>query len=147
MPRMNINGVYYEVPDNANFSCINGKVYINGVLQNGDDMEKIKPPNVNIIVEGVLGSIKIEHAQYTTVTVNGDVGKDVDASGDVEVKGNVGGNVDVSGSLKCGDVGGDVDASGTVNCGNIKGSVDASGSVNCGDVGGDIDASGSVIRK
>lgn len=119
---VSINGTSYS---GNSVSIINGKVYIDGVLQNGDGAPLSGV--VKVEVEGNLTSLKTD----ASVVVKGNVTGDVDAGGSVQC-GNVGGSVDSGGSTQCDDVNGDVDAGGSVTCGNVKGDVDAGGSVRHG---------------
>lgn len=121
MGQVTINGVNVSVPDGADISVINNKIYVNGQPY-GIEFDN------NLVIE-VIGSL---------VNVKTD-------RGCVNVTGDVTGNVDAGGSVKCGNVGGYVDSGGALTCGDVQGNVDSGGSVKCGKVGGKVDAGGSVM--
>ena len=123
MNSIKINGKRISVPDGHSLSIINGVVFVDGKRYSEDEDVK----QVNIVIEGSCGSLKVDNCEH--IEVHGDVNGTVDTGGAVTVKGSVGGDVDAGGSVSCGDVDGDVDAGGAVHCGNISGYVDAGGTV------------------
>ena len=88
-------------------SIINGKVTIDGVVQDGSLSGIVEVR----IIEGVLQELSCDAS--------------VNCS---EVRG----NVRASGSVNCGDISGSVNAGGSVNCGSVGGGVNAGGSVRHG---------------
>lgn len=83
-----------------------------------------------IYVDGVLVyesaakviDIKVEAGDLRNIQVRG-------GRHQVTINGNVGGDVDVGGSVTCGHVRGSVSAGSSVNCGTIRGSIDVGGAV------------------
>lgn len=102
-----INGKRYDGV--GSITTINGKVYIDGVLQE-DAIDGSKGQILKIEVEGVLDHLK--------------------ADAPVVVHGEIKGNVEVTGPLTCGHVGGSIKGVGPINCGNIAGNVNTIGPVN-----------------
>lgn len=90
-----------------NISIINGRVTIDGVLQEGS----------------LTGTVEIRVVEGTVENLQSDSSISC---------GNVEGNVDAGGSVQCGNVGGSVDAGGSVQCGSVNGDVDAGGSIRMG---------------
>lgn len=101
----------------------NNRLYINGVLQDGEPLQGVVEVRVT---EGSLVSLETD----ASVTC-GDVTGDVDAGGSVTSK-TVGGSVDAGGTVKCGDIRGNVNAGGSITCGKVDGNVNAGGSVRMG---------------
>ncbi len=126
---ININGFTFQYDEGKDSICVkNGKVYINGKLQNGEDNSK----EVNITIEGSINKLDIDYCN--TISINGDVNEFDNGSGDVEIEGDVG-------IIKSGS--GDVTISGSVT-GNIETS---SGDVDIeGDVSGNVDTRSGDIR-
>ena len=90
-----INSVSYGNVNNVTIR--NGKVTIDGVLQEGNPLSGI----VRIEVKGDLASLNTD----ANVVVGGDVRGDVDAGGNVTCA-NVGGYVDAGCNVTCANVGG-----------------------------------------
>lgn len=114
-----VNGTTVEIPDGSDVSVVGDQVIVNnkGTKFSGD-----------LKIEVIGGLINLR-AERGSVTVNGDVKGNVDASGSITVKGNVGGKADASGNIQCGDVNGSVDAGGNIMCGKISGDADAGGNI------------------
>lgn len=102
MGTININGRTYR---GNNLSIVGGKVIIDGVTQDGEQLSGVVELRVT---EGILGSLNTD----CSVTC-----------------GNVQGYVSAGGSVECGDIGGAVNAGGSVRCGKVTGPVNAGGSV------------------
>lgn len=99
-----INGATYikdiKIEGAQSIIIDNGKVYVNGILQEG-----LSSHSIEIKVEGSVGSINTASGD---VTINGDANSINTASGDVrchEVKGCV---HTMSGDVTCGDIAGSV---------------------------------------
>lgn len=120
MVTIKINGKTFSSPTGGSVNIINGRIIIDGVLQEGEKLSGV----VRVEISGGLTNLKTD--------------------ADVVVNGDVLGNVDAGGSIQCGAVGKNVDAGGSVQAGAVTGDIDAGGSVNCGPVTGSIDAGGSV---
>ena len=118
---ININGKIFQYDGNGSISVENGKVYINGKLQNGEDTSK----EVHIKIEGNVD--KLDIVACSSLSINGNVTNIDSGSGDVNVEGDAGsiktgsGDVEVGGNVD-GDIetgSGDVDISGHVT-GNVS---------------------------
>lgn len=116
--KCNINGKTINIPDGANVSVKNGKVYINGKLQ--DDL---KDNVIKLFIEGNAGNIVTD----CLVKCN-NVKGDVKAGSYVECD-NITGNVEAKNYIECNDIGGDAKAGGYIEAKCIKGSVEAGGYV------------------
>lgn len=112
MGKVTVNGLKYNIPENASVSVCDGVVIVNGVVIKGD----VKADE--IVVHGSLLDLKTD----LSVTVNGTVRGNVNAGGSVSCDA-IGGNVNAGGSVNCDDVNGNVTAGGSVNCDEIKGKV------------------------
>jgi hypothetical protein len=114
-----INGVVYGNIEGGNISIINGRVTIDGVLQDQQVQGVVK-----IIVEGDLASLKTDASVQC---------------------GNVHGDVTAGSSVSCDNVEGSVSAGSSVSCENVGRNVSAGSLVTCGDVGGKVSAGSKVI--
>lgn len=117
---VNVNGRTITVSGN-DISIINGKVYSDGILVEGDLIDN----SVTIKIEGPIANITSDRS--------------------LTVIGNVTGDVNSNGSVNCDDIKGNVSANGSINCDDISGNATAQGSINCDDIGGD--ATATKIRK
>ena len=112
MNTVNVNGKNYEVPNGCSVSVINGKVYFNGKL--ADDFENYKEKNIEIIIVGNCGEVKVD---IGNVTVKGSVEGNVNAdTGNIRIEGDVHGNVTTDmGNISAAHIAGNA----TTYCGNI----------------------------
>lgn len=78
-----------------------------------------------------------------TLHISGDA-LNVQSAFDVEVEGEVGGNISAGGDVDCSGVGGDVQAGGSVDCERVLGHVKAGDDVSCDNVEGNVSAGGDV---
>ena len=102
-----INGKTYPAGD---ISINNGKVFVNGVEQDGDLSNS---PTINIIIDGDVELVETGNANVTAVNC----GSIKTGNGNVNCSGNVSGDVTTRlGNVKCGAIGGDV----TTKLGNIS---------------------------
>ena len=125
---ININGFTFQYDDkNDLISIKNGKVYINGKLQNVEDSKEIA-----ITIDGNVNKLDIDCCN--TLSIKGDVASLNNGAGDVEIEGTVG-------SVKSGS--GDVSVNGSAS-GNIE---TGSGDVDIdGNVAGNVDTRSGDIR-
>jgi hypothetical protein len=121
MGTVHVNGKTIHVPNGANISIFNDKVFVNGKPWNEDGAAE---GIVKIVIEGTVADVKCDAP--------------------LEVKGSVEGNVDCAGSVHCGNITGPVDAGGSLHCGNIGGNARAGGSIKCSRIAGDAKAGGSI---
>ena len=128
MNKVIINGVTIITNGKGNVVVKNGKVYVDDILQDTNNMKEI-----NISIEGDVKNLEVDVCNK--VSVCGNIGSISTSSGDVEVSG------DVSYGIKCSS--GDVEVEGCVN-GDIQTS---SGDVKCGPVSGNVKTKSGDIKN
>lgn len=139
MAKTVINGVSYDLPDNANISISGGVVKVNGRVWDEASQSLKDSKDITIEIHGSVGDLSVKGHRESKVDVTGDVNGLVDANtvnvgGDVKrhVDGNtvtvgksVGGHVDGNTVTVGGDVGGYVDGNTVTVRGNVTGRIDA----------------------
>lgn len=103
---ININGKRFEVPDGAEVSIKDNKIYVGG--------------------EELNGGIEVGDRELHIYIAEGARVEGVRSEKSLNVHGEIHGNVQAGGAVNCDNVEGDVYASGAVNCDDIHGNVQAS---------------------
>ena len=111
MSRIVINGVEISGDVSGGIIVVQG----NRVIVGDRTLHISQSETVHLEVSGDLLSVESDGA----VTVNGDVHRDVKASGSISCR-NVGGNARAGGAISCGDITGKATAGGAIVARNIR---------------------------
>lgn len=103
-----INGKVYP---SGSVRITNNKVYINGVLQTGDELEQ---KVINIEITGPVNQLEVDACEK--LIVNGDIQNLKTLSGDVDCQNVTGSVTTMSGDVDANNIGGSV----TTMSGNVK---------------------------